>query len=130
MNGHSAATEDREKPNTGAIPESSPDSPTPTESSESSESSDPMIESQKSASSSSEDDIDTGSTSSDDTQSTTNVQISTASNRTLRPRVPIKYNETLLKCLHRRPQIRTLHNVSIPFPDSSDEGTQETDEHT
>ena len=37
MNGHSAATEYRELPNTEAIPESSPDSPTPTESSESSE---------------------------------------------------------------------------------------------
>ena len=38
MNGHSAATEVREKPNAEAIPESSPYSPAPTMSGESSES--------------------------------------------------------------------------------------------
>ena len=48
----------------------------------------------------------------------------------LRPRLPINYNETLLQCLHRKPQMRTLHSVSIPFPDSSNDETQETDKHT
>ena len=103
----------------------STDSPALTEWSESSE---PTSESLKSTSSSLEDDTDTGSTSSDDMQSTTS-KMSTASNRTLRHRVPIIYNKTLLKCLHGSPQIRTLHNVSLPFSDSSDEETKETDEH-
>ena len=79
--------------------------------------------------SSSPDDTDTDSTSSDDTLSITS-QISTANNRTLRPRLPISYNETLLKCLHGRSQIKTLHNLSIPLPDSSNEETQVTDDHT
>ena len=129
MNGHSVATEHKEKLNAEATPESSPDSAVPTDASKSSESSEPTSESQKSTSSSPEGDTDTDSTSSNYTQSTTS-QTSTASNRTLRPRVPINYNETLLKCLHGTPQIRTLHNVSIPFPDSIGEETQETDEHT
>ena len=47
----------------------------------------------------------------------------------LGPRIPINYNETLLKCLCGRPQIRTLNNLSIPLLDSSNEETQETDEH-
>ena len=57
-------------------------------------------------------------------------QTSTASDITLRPRIPISYNETLLTCLHGRPQIRTLNNLSIPLPDSSDEDTENTDELT
>ena len=67
--------------------------------------------------------------SSDDTQSITS-QTSTASERTLRPRIPFSYNETLLQCLHGRPQIRTLNNLSIPLPDSSEEDTEDTDELT
>ena len=89
--------------------------------------SEPTSESQKTTSSSPEDDTDTGSTTSDDMQSTTSQTYT--SNGTLRPKAPINYNKTLLKHLHRRPQIRTAHNVSIPFPDSSDEETQKTDEH-
>ena len=128
MNGHSAATEVRQKPNAESIPESSPKSPAPTESSESNESSEPTSESQKSTSSSPDDtDTDTYSTSSDAVHSS---QISTASNRTLQTRLPITKNETLLQCLHRRPQIRTLHNVSIPLPDCNNKETQETDENT
>ena len=71
MNGHSAAIEDKEKPNAEAISEPSPDCPAPTESSESNESSEPTSDSQKSTSSNPEDDIDTDSTSSNDMQSTT-----------------------------------------------------------
>ena len=55
-------------------------------------------------------------------------QISTASKRTVRPRIPISYNETLLQRLHGRPQIKTLNNLSIPLPDSSDEDTEDTEE--
>ena len=55
--------------------------------------------------------------------------LSTASCRTLRPRVPINYSNTLLKQLHRRPQIRTLNNISILLSDFSEEDVQEdTDE--
>ena len=57
-------------------------------------------------------------------------QISTASDRTLRPRIPISYNETLLQHLHGRPQIKTLNNLSIPLPDSSNEDAEDTDELT
>ena len=98
-------------------------------SSESSQSSEYTSESQKSTSSSPDDtETDTASTS-DDTQSITS-QTSTASDRTLRPRIPISYNETLLQCLHRRPLIKILNNLSIPLPDSSDEDTEDTDELT
>ena len=127
MNGQPAVTEARDKPNAEAIQEVGPDTPAPTVSSESCE---PTSESQKSTSCSPDDtETDTDSTSSDDTQSITS-QTSTASSRTLRPRIPISYNETLLKHLHRRPQIRTLNNLSIPLPDSSNEETEDTDEHT
>ena len=104
-------------------------SPAPTKSSKSSESSECTSQSQKSTSSGP---VDNDSTSSDDTQSTTSKTstLSTASRRTLRPRVTINYSKTLLKRLYRRPQIRTLNNISIPLPDSSDEETQNTDEHT
>ena len=94
-------------------------------SSESSQSSESTSELQKSTSSSPDDtETDTDSTTSDDTQSITS-QTSTVSDRTLRPRIPISYNETLLQCLHGRPQIRTLNNLSIPLPDSSEEDTDE-----
>ena len=120
----------KDMPNIETRPEAGPYLSAPTVSSELSESSKPTSESQKSTNTSPDDtETDTDSTSSDDTQSTTS-QTSTASNRTLRPRIPISYNETLLKCLHGRPQIKTLNNLSIPLPDSSDEDTEETDEHT
>ena len=59
--------------------------------------------------------------------------VSTTSDRQLRPRTPISYNETVLKHLHGEPQVRVLNNVSIPLPsDSSEENTDsetgETDE--
>ena len=41
---------------------------------------------------------------------------STTSDRQLRPRVPISYNETVLKHLHGQPQVRTFNNLSIPLP--------------
>ena len=57
--------------------------------------------------------------------------ISTASDRQLRPRVPINYNETVLKCLHGQPQVRTFNNLSIPFPgDSTEEDTDPEVEET
>ena len=60
---------------------------------------------------------------------------STTSDRQLRPRVPISYNETVLKCLHGQPQVRTFNNLSIPLPsDSTEEDTdtkvEETDEES
>ena len=39
--------------------------------------------------------------------------VSTTSDRQLRPHAPISYNETVLKHLHRQPQVRTLNNMSI-----------------
>ena len=116
-------------PNAETSPESTPNSPASTVSSESSQSSEYTSEAQKSTSSSPDDtETDTDSTS-NDTQSITS-QTSTASDRTLRPRIPISYNETLLQHLHRGPQIKTLNNLSIPLPDSSDEDTEDTDEPT
>ena len=64
------------------------------------------------------------------TSNPTTSQTSTDIHRTLRPRIPISYNETLLTRLHRRPQIRTINNLSIPLPDSSNEETEDTEEHT
>ena len=60
---------------------------------------------------------------------------STTSDRQLRPWVPISYNETVLKCLHGQPQVRTFNNLSIPLPsDSTEEDTdpevEETDEES
>ena len=54
-----------------------------------------------------------------------------ASDRQLRPHIPISYNETVLKHLHGLPQIRTIKNVSIPLPidsSSEDTDTEDTDE--
>ena len=49
---------------------------------------------------------------------------SATSDRQLRPRVPISYNETVLKCLHGQPQVGTFSNLSIPLPsDSTEEDT-------
>ena len=56
---------------------------------------------------------------------------SITSDRQLRPHVPISYNETVLKHLHGKLQIRTLNNVSIPLPidsSSEDTDTEDTDE--
>ena len=60
---------------------------------------------------------------------------STTSDRQLRPRVPISYNETVLQRLHGQPQVRTFNNLSIPLPgDSTEEDTdsevEETDEES
>ena len=60
---------------------------------------------------------------------------STTSDRQMRPRVPISYNETVLKHLHGQPQVRTFNNLSIPLPgDSTEEDTnlevEETDEES
>ena len=60
---------------------------------------------------------------------------STTSDRQLRPRVPISYNETVLQRLHGQPWVRTLNNLSIPLPgDSTEEDTdpevKETDEES
>ena len=61
------------------------------------------------------------STSSEDSQFTTSESslASAASNRQLRPRYPISYNEKLLARLHGLPQIKTLNNLSIPLPSSN-----------
>ena len=61
--------------------------------------------------------------------------ITSTSDRQLRPRVPISYNETVLKYLHGQPQVRTLNNLFIPLPsDSTKEDTdpevEETDEES
>ena len=72
------------------------------------------------------------STSSDDSQSTTSDSslASTTSNRQLRPRYPISYNEKLLARLHGIPQVKSLNNPSIPLPsnDSNSEDTPEDEE--
>ena len=59
------------------------------------------------------------STSSDDSQSTSDSSlVSTTSDRQLRPRYPISYNEKVLARLHGLPQVKTLNNLSIPLPSS------------
>ena len=98
-------------------------------SSESSQSSEDTSQSQNSTSSSPNDTETDSDATSDDTQSVTS-QTSLASDRSLRPRIPISYNETLLQCLHGRPQVKTMNNLSIPLPDSSDEDTEDTVEAT
>ena len=129
LNSVNGYKEIKNTPNAEASPESSPNSPTPTGSSKSSQSSEYTSELQKSTSSSPYDtETDTDSTS-DDMQSITS-QTSTASDHTLRPRIPISYNETLLQCLHGRPQIKTMNNLSIPLANSSDEDTADTDKAT
>ena len=108
MKGHPAVTDVRHKPNAEATQKSSPDSPAPTKSSESSK---PTSKFWKSITSSPDDmETDTDSTSSDDMQSTTS-QISTASNRALRPRIPISCSETLLKHLHGRPPKKNFKQI-------------------
>ena len=61
----------------------------------------------------------------DTTTSDDETITSIASDRQLRPSVPISYNETVLKCLHRQPQVRTLNYVPIPLP--SDSSSEDTD---
>ena len=60
-------------------------------------------------------------TSLDDSQSTTSNSslASTTSERQLRPRYPISYNEKLLARLNGIAQIRTLNNLSILIPASN-----------
>ena len=56
---------------------------------------------------------------------------SATSDRQLRPRVPISYNETVLKHLHGQPLVRTFNNLSIPLPgDSTEEDTDPEVEET
>ena len=57
--------------------------------------------------------FDTHSTSSK--ESKTSIA-STASDSQLWRRILINYNETLLKHLHGKLQVKTLHNISIPLP--------------
>ena len=68
----------------------------------------------------------------EDTTTSDNESITLiVSDRQLRPCIPISYNETVLKCLHELPQIRTLNNISIPLPSDSslkDTDTKDTDE--
>ena len=52
---------------------------------------------------------------------------STASDRQLQPRIPINYNERLLKYLHGKPQVKILNSISIPLPIVS-ESKDSTDE--
>ena len=59
--------------------------------------------------------------SSESSTSSTHNTCSTASTYILRPRFPITYNEGALIHLHRRPQVKTLNNMSIPLPISSEE---------
>ena len=73
--------------------------------------------------------IDTSSdaNSSDDTMST-NSEISTTSmisDHQLRPRYHINYNEKVLTKLHGLLQIRTLNNLSIPFPVTEPESEED-----
>ena len=109
--------------------ESSPTSPAPSGSSKSSQSSKDTCESQSSTSSNPDDTETDSDSTSDDAQCITS-QISLASDRSLRPRVPISYSETLLQRLHGRPQVKTLNNLSISLPGSSDEDTEDTVETT
>ena len=56
---------------------------------------------------------------------------STMSDRQLRPRALISYNETVLRKLHGQPQVRTCNNLSIPLPtDSSEEDTNSEGKET
>ena len=56
---------------------------------------------------------------------------STMSDRQLRPRAPISYNETVLRKLHGQLQVRTCNNLSIPLPtDSSEEDTDSESKET
>ena len=116
-------------PNAETSPETSPTLPAPTVSTESSQSSEDISELQMSTSSNPDDTGTDSDSTSDDMQSITS-QTSLASDRSLRPRIPISYNETLLQCLHGRPQVKTLNNLSLPLPDSSDEDTEDTVETT
>ena len=126
INGHKVTNN---TPHAETSTDSSPNSPAPTVSSESSISSENTSQSQNLTGSSPNDTETDSDSTSDDTQSTTS-QTSLASERSLRPRVPISYNETLLQRLHGRPQVRILNNLSIPWPGSSDEDTEETVEAT
>ena len=52
-------------------------------------------------------------------------QISTAS-YSLRPRMPITYNEAALTRLQGRPQVTICNNLSVPFPSDSECSTDDT----
>ena len=119
--------ETKNTPNIETSPDSCPNSPALTVSSESSQSSDDTSQSQNSTSSSPNDTETDSDASSDDTQSVTS-QTSLANDRSLRPRIPISYNKTLLQCLHGRPQVKTMNNLSIPLPGSSDASEEDTED--
>ena len=121
--------ETKNTPNIETSPDSSPNSPARTVSSEASQSSEDTSQLQNSTSFSPNDTETDSDSTSDDIQPITS-QTSIASDRSLRPRIPISYNVTLLQRLHRRPQVKTLNNLSIPLPDSSDEDTEDTVEAT
>ena len=91
---------------------SPPSSPRTQSSSSSSSHTDPDSEPEITSSS-----ICTVDTESLSSQSTT----STCSNRQLRPRLPIWYNEAFLMRLQGRPQVTILPTLSIPLPSSSSE---------
>ena len=56
-------------------------------------------------------------TTEEDTTTSDNESLTLIANdRELRPCMSISYNETVLKHLHGKTQIRTLNNVSIPLP--------------
>ena len=66
-------------------------------------------------------DSDSESSSDSDSPHSAFSAASTTSTGVLSPRLPIIYNEAVLNQLHRRPQVRTLHNMSIPLPMSDEE---------
>ena len=63
-----------------------------------------------------------------DAESTSSYStLSTASDRQLCPRIPISYNETFLKKLHGRPQVRVMHNLSILLLASDSDAGEDMD---
>ena len=105
------------------IPESSPSSPATT-------STDPETETTSTESTT---DTSSDSGSSDETTSTSSEfsTTSTLSDRQLRPRYPINYNENVLTKLHGLPQIKTFNNLSIPLPVTESESEEdEISEHS
>ena len=53
--------------------------------------------------------------------------MSTASDQQLHHWLPVSYNETLLKKLHGRPQVRVMNNLSNPLLDSESEEEEDMD---
>ena len=99
------------------VTESSPSSPATT-------STDPETET---TSTDTTTDTSSDASSSDDTMSTSSEisTTSTMSDRQLRPRYPINYNETVLTKLHGLLQIKTFNNLSIPLPVTESESEED-----